>query len=181
MAAAVLKRNLFWVCLLALSCAWAPGCDEQTAVGVEPVKLDGRWFHLELAADPATRVKGLGGRDFIAEDGGMLFVFPKAEPLQFVMRDCLVDIDIIFVDASGRVTAAHAMEAEEIPQPRGEDESASAYNQRRARYESSLQRYSSRYAAQFVIELAGGTLEGLDIEAGQKLDLDLARLKSLAD
>ncbi|MEM1329070.1 MAG: DUF192 domain-containing protein [Planctomycetota bacterium] len=157
-----------------------PGCDEQTATGVESVKLDGQWFHLELVADPATRVKGLGGRDYIAPDGGMLFAFPSSQVLQFVMRDCLVPIDVIFLDPSGRILAMHQMPIEEPEPPQAEGESDEDYRSRRIQYELSLPKYTSRYSAQFAIELAGGTLEGLDLEVGQKVDLDVERLKTLA-
>src|SRR5690349_15624292 len=57
------------------------------------VSIDGKKFHLELALDQEKRFKGLSGRDQIPENGGMLFVFPAAQELGFVMRDCPVDID----------------------------------------------------------------------------------------
>jgi len=156
------------------------GCDEETARDAVPVKINGERFYLELAADPQTRFKGLGGRDYIAPDGGMLFAFPRPAVLQFVMRDCLVDIDIVFLDASGRVTATHHMPAEPLPEPQGEDESDAEYQARRQTYEMGLQRYSSRFAAQYVLEFAGGTLERLDLEPGEKVELDLQSLRSVA-
>jgi hypothetical protein len=42
-------------------------------------------------------------------DGGMLFVFPEPRMLSFWMYECLIDIDVIFLDASGTVTAIHRM------------------------------------------------------------------------
>lgn len=173
----ILKATLACCCLAG---SLLTGCDEQTAAGVESVKLNGSWFHLEIAADQPTRVRGLGGRDYIAPDGGMLFVFPRAEQLSFVMRDCLVPIDIIYLDATGRITAMHQMTTEPLPEPKHEAETDAAYNQRRIAYEMSLTRYPSRYAAQFVIELAGGKLDELELSEGDKVDLDLIRLKSLA-
>ena len=112
----------------------------------------------------------LGGREFIEPDGGMIFVFPRARVLQFVMRDCLVPIDIIFLDPAGRVIATHQMAVEE---PRRENESEIAY-------ESRLNRYSSRYTAQFAIELAGGTLDSLAVQTGQRVGIDTEALKKLA-
>src|ERR1041385_5543414 len=66
------------------------------------VNLDGKKFHLELALDDTTRFKGLSDRTDIPADGGMLFVFPRPVTTAFVMRDCPVPIDIIFLDGSGR-------------------------------------------------------------------------------
>lgn len=144
----------------------------------EKVVINGRTFHLEIAADDVTRFRGLSGRTEIASDGGMLFIFPRPSRLEFVMRDCPVPIDIIFLDGSGRVVATHAM----LPEPpRGDGE---RLNDPRTgtneAYERRLKKYPSRFDAQFVIELKGGTLETLKLKSADKIDLDLARLKKMA-
>ena len=146
------------------------GCEREQDSDVITVTLDGRAFHLELAADNDVRFQGLSGREHIEADGGMLFVFPRPQVLQFVMRDCLVPIDIIFVDAAGRIVAMHAMTVED---PKGATETQAAY-------EARLRKYSSRFAAQFAIELAGGTLETLDLEEGEQIALDWDALKRRA-
>ena len=138
--------------------------------GPEVVKIKGKTFTLDLAADNPTRMLGLGGREVIPEDGGMLFVFPESRGLRFVMRDCPVAIDVAFLDPEGVVTAVHHMPPEE---PQGPEETDMLYENR-------LAKYSSRFAAQFAIELKGGKMEELGIKAGDKIDLDLARLKRLA-
>lgn len=138
--------------------------------GTERVKINGQTLTLDLAADHPTRTKGLGGRTSIPENGGMLFVFPEARGLRFVMRDCPVPIDVAFLDPGGVVTAVHTMPPEE---PQGADESDFMY-------ESRLAKYSSRFAAQFAIELRGGRLGELGVKPGDTIDLDLERLKRAA-
>ena len=155
--------------LLAVLTLSLAGCDETTEGDGAQVVIDGRTFYLELALDEPSRVQGLSDRDFIAPDGGMLFVFTNSAVRQFVMRDCLVDIDIIYLDAAGRVVESHQM----VVQPRNEGESDFAYEQR-------LQRYSSRFPSQFVIELAGGTLDEIEVKAGDKPECDLEGLKRRA-
>jgi hypothetical protein len=177
-----LRPLLMAVWMLGLITWPIPGCrEEPVPAGHERVVIDGRTFDLELAVDEETRTKGLGGREFIPEDGGMLFVFPRPTRKQFIMRDCPVDIDIIFLDANARITAMHHMEAEP---PRGPGEGVVGdWDPRKAanrRYEARLKRYSSRGAAQFAVELQGGMLEALDLELGEKLDLDTDRLKEMA-
>eukprot|EP00913_Durusdinium_trenchii_P006409 g6021.t1 len=113
---------------------------------------------------------GLGDRTHLDEDKGMLFVFPNSTKRHFVMRDCFIDIDIIYLDADARIVAMHQMLVEE---PQREGETELAYNNR-------LKRYSSRFDSQFVIELAGGQLDHLNLEDGQQIKLDTARLRSLA-
>mgnify|MGYP000695553049 CR=1 FL=1 len=165
---------------LLTGCATLSGCREPTpAEGFERVRIDGRTFTLELAVTGEARERGLGGREHVPADGGMLFVFPDAAPRLFVMRDCLVPIDIIYLDPLGRIVSMHQMEVEPLEPPRQPGESEQDYQTRRMRYEARLRKYPSGYAAQFVIELAGGTLDSLRIGPGDRIELDLERLKAL--
>ncbi|GAB4107955.1 MAG: hypothetical protein Kow00105_12800 [Phycisphaeraceae bacterium] len=128
------------------------------------VTIKGRVFNLELALDDATRFQGLSDREQIPEDGGMLFVFPDAQVRQFVMRRCLVPIDIAFLDADGEVVWMHAMQIE--PDPEAPD-----YR---------LKHYSSHYPAQFAIEFREGTIRRLGLKQGDRIDLPLDSLKKRA-
>lgn len=160
--------------LAAAACLFAGGCDKEgkTTVGADVAAVDiaDRRFFLELALDNEARFRGLSGRTHIEEDGGMLFVFPRPAQLNFVMRDCPIPIDIMYLDPTGRVVAMHEMTPEE---PQRSDESEQAYEQR-------LKLYPSRYSAQFVVELRGGTLDVLDVKEGDKVKLDTAGLKTRA-
>lgn len=176
------------LCLAMAACAASlPGCDEPEATGkdatTEEVKISGKTFKLELALNNETRFKGLSGRTDIPADGGMLFVFADRDVASqsFVMRDCPVPIDIIYLDRSGRIVAMHEMTAEE-PRTDAEKELSSPpgypdWAKTNPAYEGRLKKYPSKYATQFVIELKGGTLKTLGLKEGQKIDLDIAALK----
>jgi uncharacterized membrane protein (UPF0127 family) len=116
-------------------------------------------FWLEPALDNATRFKGLSDRTTIDDDGGMIFVFKNSAVRKFVMRDCPIPMDIVYIDTGGRVIAAHAMVPED---PKGENESDSDYENR-------LKRYSSRFATELVIELQAGMIQKLDLQDGDVL------------
>lgn len=136
------------------------------AAGAQPlatqrVFLSGVAFELELAADPATRERGLSGRSAIEPRGGMLFVFPDDAPRTFWMRDCKVDIDVAFLDRGGRVVAAHRMRAEPPRQP----------HESEAQYLSRLRHYASRAPARFAVELRAGTLAQLGLGVGSRVDV----------
>lgn len=150
------------------SCARA-GAGAGAGAGVT-VDISGVPFTLEVAADDATRTRGLMERREIPAGTGMLFAFPEPEVLDFWMGHCLVDIDIIFLDPRGRVTATHRMKAQP-PQAPGESEAA---------YRARLGTYSSVLPAQFAIELPAGSVERLGVAFEQRLSLDLDRLKALA-
>lgn len=151
--------------------------EKEGDVEFQRVRLDGRMFRLEIADTPEKRFKGLSHRTEIPENGGMLFIFPRehVRVQQFVMRDCSVDIDIIYLDPSGRIVAMHEMKVEP---PRGPDEGKPG--EINEKYERRLKAYSSRYPAQFVIEIKGGTLPKMQLKEGDKVDLPLAALKARA-
>lgn len=168
--ASVLNRSFLLLALGALVLLQS-GCRQPAPPpGFERVRLGDRTYMLEIVADNESRTKGLGDRKHLDEDKGMLFVFPDSTKRHFVMRDCFIDIDIIYLDADARIVAMHQMVVEP---PRGEDESDFVYNNR-------LTRYSSRFDSQLVIELAGGQLDHLSLEEGQQVKLDVERLRSLA-
>jgi len=148
-----------------------PGSRRHPASGLplETVTIGGRNFDFEVAANESAIQRGLGGRTEIPEDGGMVFVFPFASNHNFWMRDCLVDIDIAFLDREGVVVAAYEMKAEPL---RGETESETAYFARLARYPSGPK-------AHFAVETRAGTNKALGIVVGSKVAVDPARLLSL--
>ena len=157
--------------LMLLAAVSTAGCQRgQSISGTEQVIIAGELFRLEVASDDSTRTQGLMGRTEITSDGGMLFIFPTAQVRQFWMGYCLVDIDVMFLDPNGRVTAIHTMKVED---PRKENESELAYSAR-------LADYPSVYAAQFAIELRAGSIERLGVNVDDKIELDLARLKAMA-
>ncbi len=151
--------------LLCLIASLSGGCASEATAARDTlrVKLNGRSFDLELALDHETRYRGLSDRESIAEDGGMLFVFPTAAPRQFVMRRCLVPIDVIFLGPTARVVSMHRMRVEPYDRP-----------------EHELRRYSSEWPAQFAIELAGGTLDELGLSLGDRVELPTEELKARA-
>jgi len=141
------------------------GCSAPVGADQEiEAQLAGEAFTLKLALTQGERFRGLSGVEHIPADWGMLFVFPESRELAFVMRDCLVPIDVIFIDAGGRIVSMYEMKVEPANTP-----------------EHRLRRYRSVYPAMFVIELAGGRVRELGLKRGQKLDLPWERLKPLAE
>jgi uncharacterized protein len=138
----------------------------------EKVVIGGETFELELAADPESREKGLMHRTHIPDRGGMLFVFPdnQVRTQVFWMGHCLVDMDIIFLDRRGGVTATHRMKAQPPQRPDETDD----------QYRARIPHYSSGYPAQFAIELQAGSLDRLNVRVNDRIALDLERLKRLA-
>ncbi len=128
-------------------------------------------FTLETALDEDARERGLMHRtaDSLPPDRGMIFAFTKTAPRFFWMNNCLIDLDVIFIDAAGRVVNVSHMTAPPPGTPENTIRNpASPYNA------------SSNYPAQFVIELNRNAADPLHLTPGQKLDLPIDALKRWA-
>ena len=128
------------------------------------VEIAGVPFELELAIDAASRHAGLSGRLAIEANGGMLFVSTIESPQAMVMRDCAIPIDVAFLDFSGEVVTIHEMRPE-LPRRPGESP---------REYESRLSVYRSDAPAGFAIETAGGRLDEVGLQVGDRVAFDIA-------
>jgi uncharacterized membrane protein (UPF0127 family) len=136
----------------------------------EEIVIAGEVFKLEISADAPARARGLMEREQIEEHGGMLFIYRDVRRRSFWMKNCLVDIDLLYLGSKGRIVGCHKMKKEP---PRREDETEAAYEWR-------LKSYRSRRPAQFVIELKAGSIDRLKIKPGQTIKLDYSRLRKIA-
>ncbi len=96
--------------ILAL-CLSAVTAQADCAPGQVEVLLDGRGlarFSVELADTPQSRAQGLMFRESMAKSRGMLFIYERPQRGVFWMKNTLIPLDMIFADATGRVTHVHA-------------------------------------------------------------------------
>lgn len=136
---------------------------ETDAVETVDFPIDGVTFRLELALDDASRTQGLSDRESIADDGGMLFVFPTPVRTQFVMRRCYVPIDLIYIDEDGYIDSLHAME---VIEPIGG-----------SRWKNPSSGYPTAGFIRYAVELKGGRIAELGLKRGMKIDLPEAVLQ----
>ena len=139
------------VCLAGL--AMAIGCGESDQRNLPPrVRIGKHTWNVEIAADPATRTRGMGGRTEAPPGTGMLFVFPRPERVKFHMLDCFIPLDVAFIDAGGAIVEVRTMYVEADP----------AHPQ---------VYYSSRAPVTYALEVAGGTFARLGIAPGDTVEL----------
>jgi len=102
-----------FVLLLALACAQrngAPAPATTTTAAPSPAASEARIILpdksaviVEVASDDATREQGLMYRDHMADDRGMIFLFPQAGEYAFWMKNTLIPLDMIWMDADHRI------------------------------------------------------------------------------
>jgi uncharacterized membrane protein (UPF0127 family) len=155
---------------LILFMTFTTGCTHSVPQTSIDIAIAGEQFVLELSTDMSSRVHGLMGRTSIPKHGGMIFVFTEAKERSFWMVNCLINIDIIFLDSRGTITAIHNMLSEP---PQSEEESQWVYEER-------LKHYYSNGPARFAIELTEGSIQRLNLHVNDRIPLNLQELRNLA-
>lgn len=102
MQTAVLLTPLVW-------CAIGCGRDEASGLATVNMQIGTKQFTLEVADTDVARAKGLMRRDSMPKLHGMIFVFARAEPQAFWMKHTRIPLDIIYLDADGKVVSIHQM------------------------------------------------------------------------
>ena len=104
--------------------------------------------HVERVTTLEDQAKGLMYRESLGANEGMLFVFPDEQIRTFWMKNTLIPLDIIFIDADGNImNIAEALPCEEDP----------------------CERYVSTASVQYVLEVNKGYSKEKGIKPGDHL------------
>lgn len=122
-------------------------------VKVTSGKLD---INAEEASTLQTRQKGLGKRDYIDIDSGMLFVFEQPGEYAIWMKDMKFAIDIIWIDENKTVIDI----AENVPPQPGKSDKELAV-------------YKPKGTSKYILEISAGLVKLNDLKIGDKVDFTL--------
>lgn len=130
-----------------------PFLPQQTTA--KSLQINGAKFKVEIADTQAKRSKGLGEREKLASDEGMLFIFDKADKYPFWMKGLTFPLDFIWIKGDTVVDIT-----QNVPPP--------AVGQQ----DSSLTIYQPKEEVNKVLEVSGGTTQRLNIKAGDTITLN---------
>ena len=131
------------------SCSRSDGTGPKTA----EIAVKGAKLRVELARTPDEQRRGLQEREELAEDAGMLFIFPRPEEQTFWMDKTLVPLSIAFLDETAVIVQIEDME----PMTRTE--------------------HRSSQAAAYALEVNRGWFARHNIKVGDWVDLSRVRAK----
>ena len=84
------------------SCILLNGCGDALP-NISSVQINNATVDVEIVSSAEAQMMGLSGRDFLAENTGMLFVHNKSDRHSIWMKDMLFDIDVIWIDENGEI------------------------------------------------------------------------------
>ena len=108
----MLTLLFLWALLISLGCVGAGPEFTDTPPAAGPgeslVVIGDASYTVDLAVTPEERQQGLSGREHMAGNEGMLFVFDEERQLSFWMKEMRFPLDIIWIDSQCRLIGVSA-------------------------------------------------------------------------
>jgi uncharacterized protein len=127
----------------------APSPSTPAQTGPRVILPDGFAYEVEIAADPELRGQGLMFRDQLRPAHGMLFFFPEDGRYSFWMKNTMIPLDMIWIDANRKVVHVKS----DVPPCKIEE----------------CPTYDPGADARYVLELAAGEAAKRGLKAGDVL------------
>lgn len=119
------------------------------------LNINGNKLKVEIADSESKRNKGLSGRESLATDSGMLFVYPRSAQHPFWMKGMKISLDFVWINADRVVDIIPGVPP---PDPGTKD--------------VDLPIYSSKFDTDKILEVNAGVVQMLNIKVGDSIKLE---------
>lgn len=126
-----------------------PQSTQQSKVKIKNVEI-----LVDVADSPSERKAGLSGRDSLASNSGMLFVFQSADRYTFWMKGLKFPLDFVWIKD---LRVVDIIRNASPPQPNQPEET--------------LPRYLPNQAVDMVLEVNGGFVDNHDVVVGDNIEI----------
>ncbi len=121
-------------------------CSRKDVLQTQELRIN-QWKHtVEIADTRETQEKGLMGRDSMAEDHGMLFVYDRDARKSFWMKNTKIPLSLAYIAADGTIREIYDMEP------------------------LSTRIVDSKYSVRYVLEVNQGAFDRHGIKVGDKVE-----------
>ena len=145
-----MNKHLPLLCLLILLLS---GCQQNQ----HKVTINDIAFYIELADDDNERAMGLMYRKQMADEEGMLFIFPNSQYRAFWMKNTLIPLDILYFDQNRKLINI----SENTPPCKNTT--------------TRCPNYPSKKPAKYVLEINAGLSKKHGFNAGDELRIELKK------
>lgn len=121
-------------------------CSRKDVLQIQELKINQWKLTVEIADTRETQEKGLMGRDSMAEDHGMLFVYDRDSRKSFWMKNTRIPLSLAYIATDGTIREIYDMEP------------------------LSTRIVDSKYSVRYVLEVNQGAFERHGIKVGDKVE-----------
>jgi len=102
-------KRLYFVAILILAAAATLSAQADPLI-TYPLRIKKHEVRAEIANTEQGRLRGLMFRDKLAENSGMIFLYPRPEASAMWMKNTRIALSVAFIDANGRILNIAEME-----------------------------------------------------------------------
>ncbi len=121
-------------------------CSRKDVLQTQELRINQWKLTVEIADTRETQEKGLMGRDSMAEDHGMLFVYDRDARKSFWMKNTKIPLSLAYIAADGTIREIYDMEP------------------------LSTRIVDSKYSVRYVLEVNQGAFDRHGIKVGDKVE-----------
>ncbi len=120
-----------------------------SGIKIIPLYIGTEKFMVEIADTLEKQIRGMMYREYVPADFGMLFIYESEDYRSYWMKNCLVTLDIVYLDRNKQVINMHI----DVPPCKSEP----------------CETYPSERPAQYVLELRGNRAKELNLKPGDTI------------